>query len=766
MDQPVARAEVVRDTYFGVTIEDPYRWLEDEESDEVRSWLDGQARYARSVLDALPHRKALLVRIAELRGGTPTLSAIRVAGGAVFYLRRDPDADLPALVVRERPDAPERVLLDPATIAGEAHSAIDWYVPSPDGRHVACGVSEGGSERSTLRVIEVESGGLLEDAITRVRFSFVSWLNGEGSFRSFLYHRYPVPPAGTPPDERRFDSRSHLHRLGDDPDRDFVVLARDLNERVPMTPRDRPFLALSPRGTWLFAIVSHSALGLSTTEQLSDCTLYLAPRSGLADPASCPWREVARVEDDVTAYALTEDTLYVVTGRDAPRYRVIAVPLTSPDLTKGTVVVAESARVVEAVAVAGEHLLVRDLDAGTGRLRRVRLAGGEPEDIALTVEGAILEWAGDPGHPEVLLQLASWTAPPRVYRCDVPAGLIEDTGWVAPSPVDFGGVQAHEVQVPARDGVLIPLSIVHRKALRRDGENPTLLTAYGSYGYPFEPEFRPEMMAWYERGGVYAVAHVRGGGERGREWHEAGRGERKENTIADFIDCAQYLIAQGYTRPGRLAGEGASAGGITAGGALVRRPDLWGAMVLDVPVTNASRAEFGENGPINVPEFGSVRTEEGLRGLLIMDAFLRVRDGTPYPAVLLTVGMNDPRVDVWQAAKMAARVQAATTSSRPVLLRIEEQAGHGHGSTRSQEDSVLADEFAFLLDQFEIEPISPIGGPVSAREDGRHSGFSTGPTRAEATNRLIHCGLDSQRDAIPAKVGGPGLAAHPRITSR
>jgi prolyl oligopeptidase len=217
------------------------------------------------------------------------------------------------------------------------------------------------------------------------------------------------------------------------------------------------------------------------------------------------------------------------------------------------------------------------------------------------------------------------------------------------------------------------------------------------------------MLAWYERGGVYAVAHVRGGGEHGREWHEAGRGLHKETTITDLIDCAEYLVAHGYTRPARLAAEGGSAGGITAGGALVRRPDLWAAIVLHVPVTNALRAELGENGPINVPEFGSLTTEPGLQGLLIVDCYLRVQDGTPYPAVLLTAGMNDPRVDVWQPAKIAARLQAATTSGRPVLLRIEEQAGHGFGSTRSQQDSLLADELAFLLDQLEPAPTLPTG---------------------------------------------------------
>jgi prolyl oligopeptidase len=479
-----------------------------------------------------------------------------------------------------------------------------------------------------------------------------------------------------------------------------VELARGLNPRVPLTRRDRPLLAVSPDGGWLLAVVSHAALGGRTTdEELTDCTLYVAPRGGLADPASCPWRRVAGVEDAVIAYALTEDTLYLVSGRDAPRYQVLAVPLADPGPGRARVVVPPGPRVVEAVKAAGDHLLVRDLDAGVAGLRRVALDGGGPEDLALPVQGTVLEWAAGPGRGEVVLLLASWTAAPRLYRCQVASGELSDTGWAPPSAADLDGVEERRVEATARDGTPIPLSIVHADGLRRGGDNPTLLEAYGSYGFALRPEFSPQMRAWYERGGVYAVAHVRGGGEHGREWHQAGRGPGKETTITDMIDCAEHLIAEGYTRPERLAGKGVSAGGIAAAGALVRRPELWAAMVLQVPLTNALRAEMGANGPINVPEFGSVTTEEGLRGLLVMDAYLRVRDGVAYPAVLLTAGLNDPRVEVWQPAKMAARLQAATTSGRPVLLRIDAQAGHGFGSTASQRDSLLADELAFLLDQ-------------------------------------------------------------------
>ncbi|HEU4896109.1 MAG TPA: prolyl oligopeptidase family serine peptidase [Actinomycetota bacterium] len=703
MAAPAARTEVVRDTYFGVTVEDPYRWLEDTASDEVGAWLEGQAAHARSVLDGLGPRSALLARVAELRGHGPTRSGFAAAGGAVFHLRQDAGADVPALVVRGPGDGPERVLLDPGAMAGATHRAIDWYVPSPDGRHVACGVSKGGSERSTLHLVETATGRLLDDTLPGALFPFVSWLEEGGSFPSLIYHHHPDPPEDAPPGERRLDSRSLLHRLGTDATDDVVVLARGLNPRVPMTRLDRPFLVVSPRGGWLLAIVSHAALGGRTTdEELTDCTLYVAPRGELADPARCPWRRAAGVEDAVVAYALTEQALHLVSGRDAPRYQVLAVPLADPDLDRARVVVPPGPRVVEAVKAVGDHLLVRDLDAGVARLRRVALGGGEPEDLALPVQGAILEWAEGPNRGEVLLRLASWTAAPRLYRCRVASGELEDTGWAPPAAADLDGVEERRVEATARDGTPIPLSIVHPTGLRRDGGNPTLLEAYGSYGFALRPEFIPEMRAWYERGGVYAVAHVRGGGEHGREWHQAGRGPAKETTITDMIDCAEHLIAQGYTRPERLAGKGVSAGGIAAGGALVRRPELWAAMVLQVPLTNTLRAEFGENGRINVPEFGSVTTEEGLAGLLVMDAYLRVRDGVAYPAVLLTAGLNDPRVEVWQPAKLAARLQAASTSGRPVLLRIDPEAGHGFGSTAAQQDRLLADELAFLLEALQV----------------------------------------------------------------
>jgi prolyl oligopeptidase len=471
-----------------------------------------------------------------------------------------------------------------------------------------------------------------------------------------------------------------------------------------MTPVDRPFV-LTPFGSdWMLAIISHSALAGPVGEEMSDSSLYVAPRAGLGDPSACPWERVAGPADGVTAFAMLGDDLYLVTYRDAPRSQVVRVPLAAPDLAGATVVLPGGERAVAGIRVVGDHLLVHEHDAGISRVRRVPLAGGTPEEVPLPAAGGIEQWSAHPDRPEAFITLSSWTQSPRVYRYDGLAGTVTDTGWLPPAAADFSDIATFDLRVPARDGTPIPLRVIHRKGLALDGANPAILSGYGSYGHVSSRLFQPEMLAWYERGGVYAYAGLRGGGEYGPEWHEAGRGPRKENTITDFIDCAEYLIDHGYTSSRRLAGEGSSAGGIPVGGAMVRRPDLWGAVVMQVPATNTTRMEFSENGPVNVPEHGSVTTESGLHDLLITDCYLRVQDGVPYPAVLITAGLNDPRLAVWVPAKMAARLQAATASGRPVLLRADPHAGHGHGSTRTQRNELTADILAFLM--HELRPDS------------------------------------------------------------
>jgi prolyl oligopeptidase len=691
MQQPKARVDSVRDTYFGTTLQDPYRWMENWRSEEFQVWVKDQATYTRAHLDTRAGREKLLARITELSDAGPEFSAFQVRSERIFYLRLNPGENLAKLVVR-LPDGQEKTLYDPNVIEGEAQTAIDWYFPSWDGCLIAYGISQGGSEDSVLHVLEVDSGAILDLAIPHTTFTHVCWLEDN---RSFVYHRFPERPAGTPETERYRDGCTYLHRLGEDVAGDRPVFGANLSRSLQWGRDDYPFLMISPLSDWMIGLVVHG--------DLEEKSIYAAPRSALVDPATIPWKSICDVEDAVADYDLIGDTIYLMTHKDAPRYKVMAMSLQESGLANALTIVPESQAVIEAIKVAGEYLLLADLDGGIGRLRRVTRSSGETEALSLPFAGSIGRWASAPGSPEVLIPLTSWVMSPRLYRCDVHARTIENTDIAPPSPLDFSDIETHEVQYPAKDGTLIPLSLIHKKGLKLDGTNPTLLTGYGSYGIKLSPFFQPLMKAWYDRGGVLAVAHVRGGGEYGKEWHLAGKGLNKGKTIEDFIAAGEYLIAQKYTSPQRLAGEGGSAGGITAGGALVRRPDLWAVMVMKVPVTNSLRAEFTENGPPNVFEFGSVRTEEGFRGLHIMDAYTRVCDGVAYPAVLITAGANDPRVVIWQAAKMAARLQAATSSDQPILLRVEFQGGHGIGSTKQQRNEEYADEFAFLCQHMGVK---------------------------------------------------------------
>jgi len=353
---------------------------------------------------------------------------------------------------------------------------------------------------------------------------------------------------------------------------------------------------------------------------------------------------------------------------------------------------------------------VRERDGVLSRLWRVSLDGRSQNAVPLPFDGAIRDLTADPREPGALFSIQGWVQSPQVLSYDPASNATTDTGLMAPSSVDFSQLEAEEVFATGDDGTRIPLSILHKKGLALDGSHPTILTGYGAYGISLEPTFSPTALAWLERGNVLATAHIRGGGEYGEAWHLAGQKLTKLNTVFDFIACAEYLISHQYTAPKYLAGRGGSAGGITVGGALTWRPDLFGVILDQVGISDTLRVELTPNGPPNILEMGSVQTEEGFHGLYAMGAYFHVRDGTAYPAVLFTTGANDPRVAPWQMTKMAARVQAAARGDRPVLLRIDYDAGHGMGSTAGQNEMLTADLWAFTLWQMgdpEFQPKLP-----------------------------------------------------------
>jgi prolyl oligopeptidase len=396
--------------------------------------------------------------------------------------------------------------------------------------------------------------------------------------------------------------------------------------------------------------------------------------------------------------------VYLVSAKGAPRYKLLRTSLARPDMARASVVVPPGEMIVDSAVPAKDALYVQVLDGGFNRILRVDYSTLQKEAVQLpaNVSGYVVSASRE--IDGVYVMTMSWTKGSGILSYDPVAKSFLDTGLQPKGKFDdMPGYESKEVKVKSHDGVLVPLSIVYKSGLKLDGTNPTLMTGYGSYGFSSSVYFDPSLFAWLDRGGIFAVAHVRGGGEYGKEWHLAGKKLNKPNTWRDFIACGQYLVDEKYTSPSRLAGQGGSAGGILIGRAITERPDLFGAAVINVGCTDMIRMETTPNGVPNIPEFGSTKTEDGFRGLLAMSSLHQVKDGVAYPAVLLTHGINDPRVDPWMSAKMTARLQAATSSGKPILFRVDYEAGHGIGSTKEQYIRETADTWAFLFWQFGLK---------------------------------------------------------------
>jgi len=691
---PKAAVHEAVDTYFGQKVVDPYRWMEDTKNPEMQTWMKAQNDYTRAMLARIPGRAVLSARIKELDNAGTSVGFVQWANGRFFYLKIEPGSDNRRLYVREGLAGSERLLLDTEKISSEGkHYSIDYFTPSLDGQLVAAGVSEGGSENSVLEVIESGTGKVLPDRIDRAQFGAVAW-RPDG--KSFIYNRLARQTPQSAPTDRYLKSQALLHTLGSDPDKDPAVLGYGVWPAISLAPEDIPFAMLSPASPWIIGVVNH---GVS-----NEVTLYFARADSVNGPQT-PWRKLVDVDDAVTNFDLRGDTIYLLNHKDAPRFQVSTMDLAHPQ-RKAAVLVPASEVVVTAVGVAKDALYVRDLDGGLGRLRRVPFGGGPAPNVPLPFEGAISSFGTDARLDGPILRMTSWTKSPRWFVSDGNGGLV-DSKIEPPSPVDFSGIESAEVKAKSADGTMVPLSLVYKKGVSLDGTNPTWLEGYGAYGITLDPFFVPYLLSWLERGGVLAFAHVRGGGEYGDDWHRAGMLLTKQHTIDDFLACAKYLIENRYTSPARLAGQGTSAGGVTIGGAITQKPELFGAALIDVGDSDTLRSETMESGPANIPEFGTVKTEDGFKALWGMDSYQHVKDGTAYPAVLLTTGANDPRVAPWQASKMTARLQSATSSGRPILLLVDYDAGHGLGSTKTQRDEKTADIESFFFWQLGVAGFQP-----------------------------------------------------------
>jgi prolyl oligopeptidase len=686
LTQPVAPVKPVTDTYFGTPVVDNYRWMEDLKSPEVKTWMKGQAAYTKDFLSKLPGRDELIKQIEALDNAAVRVGGVQLNGGRYFYMKIKPTDQTPKLYVRDGLKGEERLLVDPQELGGsKGRYTISEYYPSPDGKFIAVEIAPGGSEEGVVRILNVTTGNPLKDTIDRVWGSSVSW---DPSDKFFYYTRLQELGPGMTSLDKELNMTSYLHHVGDHPDKDVAVLGAKFNPPVTMLPTDGGFVGVQPGSPYGIGIVNHGVK--------NELTVLITPADLLAKGTPA-WTKIADVDDDITDLAVKGHEIWLKSHKDASRFKIIHMDLDHPDITKADVVLPQSDLVLKGVSTAKDALYVEATQGGISHVLRIPYGQADAKQLPLPFDGAVNGFSTDVQNDGALMRLAAWTHAPQWYAYDPGTDKVTDTNLEPMNPTDFSGITSVEVTAPGADGTPIPLSIIYKKDLKMDGQNPCLMEGYGSYGISIDPNFDATRLALLDKGIVIAYAHVRGGGENGEDWHLAGQKLTKENTIKDFIACAEYLIKQGYTSSGRLALRGTSAGGITIGGALTQRPDLFALAIVNVGVVNALRAEAEPNGAVNTPEFGSVKDADGFKALYAMDAYQHVKDGTAYPTVLLITGANDPRVDPVELFKMTARLQAATSSKNPVLLRVDSDAGHGIGSTKTQRDLITADQAALLL---------------------------------------------------------------------
>lgn len=668
------------ETLYGTTVTDPYRYFENEKDQSVIDWMKAQGRYTRGVMDSIPNRAAVLQQVQAFTGSLDAVKSIQNAGGRRFFEERAPGSDNFDLLVRYA-DGSIRKLIDVAAIRaahGGSPFAINYFAASWDGSKVAVGISEGGSEDASLFVYDATTGAQIAGPLPNAQYGIVSWTpDNTHVFVNLLNTLKP----GESSIEKYKNSKVYFWDLKSAP---VAVLGNGVGS-IAFTPEETPGILTVPDAPKVIAI---NVNGVQPELEMWTAALDDAERP------DTPWHKLVSRSDGVTSATYAHQRLFLLSHLDAPTFKVLALEAGQPLSAAQVVVPATPGRLVESISAASDGVYVMTRSGVYSQLLVAPLAGGAAQLIALPQKGSIEELATDPLRPGAVMVFANWIVPPSVLAYDPPTGHFTDLKMgTKPAGYDGSLYKVADLHAAAKDGVLVPLSYVTAKDAHYP--RPLLLWAYGSYGISEFPGFSSRFIPMIQNGIDFAVCHVRGGGELGEAWRLGGKDANKPNTWRDLIACGEDLIARGATSKDRLFIAGGSAGGITMGRAMEERPDLFAGVFDMVPAANATRQEFSPNGPGNTPEFGTVANEQGFRNLYAMDSVLHVEPGKNYPPVMITTGLNDPRVASWEPAKLAATLQAAG-DTRPVLLRVDEQAGHGIGSTRTQNDELAADMIAFI----------------------------------------------------------------------
>jgi len=679
---PDTRIVEVTDIYHGVEVSDPYRWLEDDvrESEEVAEWVAAQNEVTGAYLESLDQRESFEDRLAALwnyeRFGLPVKR-----GQRYFFSRNDGLQNQSVLYVQDGLDGEPRVLIDPNTWADDGTVSLAQWVPSPDGRHLAYGIQDGGSDWRTWRVLDVESGEVLADELNWLKFTSAAWAK-DGS--GFYYSRYPAPEEGDEFQSLNLNQKVYFHTLGQAQADDRLVYQR------PDQPEWGFGSEVSDDGNFLVITIFHGT-----------DNRYQVAWKDLRDPDSEVDMLIDEFTHDYTFVGNIDERLFFYTNDSAPSYRLVAIDLETPAVR--TEIIPEAEHVLQGVSHVGGHFVAEYLEDAKSAVRVFGEAGAPVRDVALPGIGSAGGFGGRPDETETFYSFSSFNRPPTLYRYNVETG--ESVIWQA-ADVDFDpeAYTVRQVFYQSKDGTRVPMFIAHRKDVQPDGETPTLLYAYGGFNISLTPSFSVPNLAWMEAGGVYAQANLRGGGEYGRDWHQAGTKTRKQNVFDDFIAAAEYLIEQGITSTGHLAIRGGSNGGLLVGAVTNQRPELFAAALPAVGVMDMLRFNQFTAGRFWVDDYGSPDNEDEFRALYAYSPYHNIASGKDYPAVLVTTADTDDRVVPGHSFKYAAALQAADTGDAPKLIRIETRAGHGAGTPVQMLIDLYADQWAFLAEHTGLEP--------------------------------------------------------------
>ena len=680
-DKKPAAAPVVPvvETLFGRKITDNYRYMEALDPATIE-WMKSQGTYTRSLLDSIRPLAQLKLDAAKFSASFGLIQGYVHFGTRGFYEERAPGSDNFDLMVSQ--GTRTRKIVDVAALRaanGGKPFAINYFLASPDGNKVAVGISEGGSEDASITVYDAGSGAKIGGPIDRGQFGATSWSDDS---KLLYFIRLQKTPANAPPTDKYLNATADMWDLKSEP---VAILGASLGHGPALSPVEAPAIAIS--------VGAPVAAALSINGVQNELAMWLAPAARVSDP-KVTWTKFLTREDAVTNVDMRGAEIFLLSHKDAPTFKVLTVHAGQPLASAATLVPAQADRVIEGIHAGADALYVLARHGAYSQLLRIPTGSTAVEEVQLPFRGHIDEAFTDPRTPGITLSLSSFITPPGEFVYHPANQAFTELKIGTRGDFAAADYSLSDLQAKAVDGALVPLSLMQPKSVK--GAQITIIEAYGSYGISEVADFSVRRAIALRQGITYGVCHVRGGGELGEEWRLGGKDANKHNTWGDLIRCSEYLIARGVTTPAKLFILGGSAGGITMGRALTERPDLFAGVLDLVPAANTLRAEFTSGGPANIPEFGSITTAEGLSNLHEMDTIQHIQKGTQYPAVMVTTGLNDPRVAPWEPAKLAAALQASG-SSKPILLRIDEEAGHGIGSTKTQGDELSADSIAFVF---------------------------------------------------------------------